>query len=161
MGAGKSGHACPAGALPVGQQIVGWVERFAKPIAAVRIMMGIASSGAHSRDPLAPPITHHDPNYACIVAREYRRSFRICYGFCSGYPAPTACTAEPGNRLLFDFDDVTPYYLGCLVTLRRKIRPGFRLVKCHCVVKVVPFDDGHALGSRGPVYLNNPSARGA
>ena len=32
---------CP-GDLPVGQQTVGWVERFAKPIAIVPIMMGIA-----------------------------------------------------------------------------------------------------------------------
>jgi hypothetical protein len=29
--------------LPVGQQIVGWVEPFAKPIAVVQYMMGIAS----------------------------------------------------------------------------------------------------------------------
>ena len=33
---------CP-GDLPVGQRIVGWVERFAKPIAIVQTMMGIAS----------------------------------------------------------------------------------------------------------------------
>jgi hypothetical protein len=45
--------------------------------------------------------------------------------------------------------------------LRRKIRPGFRLVKCHGVVKAVPFDDGRTLGSRASVYLNNASARGA
>jgi hypothetical protein len=34
----------------------------------------------------------------------------------------------PGNRLLFGFDDVPPYYLNCLVTLGCKVRPGFRLV---------------------------------
>jgi hypothetical protein len=43
VGASKSGHARPAGDLPAGQQIVGWVERFAKPVAIVRITMGIAS----------------------------------------------------------------------------------------------------------------------
>jgi hypothetical protein len=78
----------------------------------------------------------------------------------TGFEGASGAT-QPGNRLLLDFDDVTPYGPGCLVTLRRKIRPGFRLVKCHCVVKAVPFDDGHTLGSRGPVYLDNPSARGA
>jgi hypothetical protein len=39
---------CPSGVLmqPVGQQIVGWVEPFAKPIAFARSMMGIASAFA-------------------------------------------------------------------------------------------------------------------
>jgi hypothetical protein len=42
MGWTKGAINCP-GDLPVGQQIAGWVERFAKPIAVVRTMMGIAS----------------------------------------------------------------------------------------------------------------------
>jgi hypothetical protein len=63
----------------------------------------------------------------------------------------------PGNRLLFGFDDVPPYYLNCLVTLGCKVRPGFRLVECHCVIQAVPFDDARTLGRRPTLYLNNPS----
>jgi hypothetical protein len=63
----------------------------------------------------------------------------------------------PGNRLLFGFDDVPPYYLNCLVTLGCKVRPGFRLIECYCLIQAVPFDDGHTLGRRRTLYLNNPS----
>jgi hypothetical protein len=67
----------------------------------------------------------------------------------------------PGNRLLFGFDDVPPYYFNCLVTLGCKVRPGFRLVECHSVIQAVPFDDGRTLGRRPTLYLNNPSSCGA
>ena len=50
--------------------------------------------------------------------------------------------------LLFYFDDVPPYYLDCLVTLRREVCPGFRLVECHRVFQAVPLDDRYTLGSR-------------
>src|ERR1700687_5143368 len=77
------------------------------------------------------------------------------------FECPPRDAAGPGNRLLLNFDDVPPYYLGCLVTLGRKVRPGLRLVECHCVVQAVPFYDGRTLGSGPPLYLNNLSARGA
>jgi hypothetical protein len=67
----------------------------------------------------------------------------------------------PGKGLLLDFDDVTPYHLGCLVTLGCKVRPCFRLVERHCVIQAVPFDDGRTLGRRPALYLNNSSGRGA
>jgi hypothetical protein len=67
----------------------------------------------------------------------------------------------PGKALLFGFDDVPSYYLNCLVALRCKVRPGFRLVECHSVIQAVPFDDGRTLGSRPTLYLNNPSGCGA
>ena len=67
----------------------------------------------------------------------------------------------PGNRLLFGFDRVPSYHLGCPVTLGCKVRPGFRLVECHSVIQAVPFDDGRTLGRRPTLYLNNRSGRGA
>ena len=66
-----------------------------------------------------------------------------------------------GNRLLLDFDDVPPYCFVCFVTLGCEVRPGFRLVKCLCVAQAVPLDDGYSLGSRSPLYVFNPSGRGA
>ena len=72
-----------------------------------------------------------------------------------------ALQPAPGNRLLFGFDDVSPHYLNCLVTLGCKVRPGFRLVECHCVIQAVPFDDARTLRRRPTLYLNNPSGRGA
>ena|SRR5437879_4000989 len=65
------------------------------------------------------------------------------------------------NRLLFGFDDVPPYYLNRLLTLGCKVRPGFRLVECHCVIHAVPFDDAHTLWRGSTLYLNNPSGCGA
>ncbi len=47
---------CRAIKQPVRQQIVGWVEPFAKPIAVVRHMMGIASL---------------HPSYALLGSLEY------------------------------------------------------------------------------------------
>ena len=48
---------CP-GDLPVGQRFAGWVERFAKPIAIVQIVMGIAEFiiGRAFARPVGPPI---------------------------------------------------------------------------------------------------------
>jgi hypothetical protein len=35
------------------------------------------------------------------------------------------CVGQAAGRLLFGLDDVPPDSLGCLVTLRREVRPGF------------------------------------
>jgi hypothetical protein len=43
-----------------------------------------------------------------------------------------------GCRLVHRFDDVPPYRLNCLVTLRRKVGPGLRLVECLCLLKAIP-----------------------
>src|SRR5262249_52329235 len=42
------------------------------------------------------------------------------------------------NGLLFDFDDVPPNCFLTFVTLGRKVRPGFRFIKCQHVVHAVP-----------------------
>src|SRR6202140_820287 len=65
------------------------------------------------------------------------------------------------SRLLFHFDDVAPYRLLTLLTLRRQVGPCLRLVEGHCVVHAVPLDDGYILRSRRPPYGNNPSVHGA
>jgi hypothetical protein len=56
---------------------------------------------------------------------------------------------QPGSRsrLLFHFDDVPPYRLLSLLTLRRQVDPCLRLVEARCVVHAVPLDDGHSLRS--------------
>src|ERR1700704_2867960 len=74
---------------------------------------------------------------------------------------PSDGAGAVGNRLLLDFDDVPPYCFVCFVTLGCEVRPGFRLVKCLCVAQAVPLDDGYTLGSRSPLYVFNPSGRGA
>ncbi len=65
------------------------------------------------------------------------------------------------TRLIFHFDDVPPYLLLSLRTLRLQIGPCLRLVEGHCVVHAVPLDDGRILRSRRPLYGNNPSVQGA
>ena len=65
------------------------------------------------------------------------------------------------NILLLNFDDVAPYRLLSLVALGREVLPGFRLVERHCVVHAIPFDEGHMLGRRCPLYGNDTAAYGA
>ena len=74
---------------------------------------------------------------------------------------PSDGAGAVGNRLLLDFDDVPPYCFVRFVTLGCEVRPGFRLIKCLCVAQAVPLDDGYSLGSRSPLYVFNPSGRGA
>ena len=61
------------------------------------------------------------------------------------------------NGLLLHFDGIPPYYLICFVTLGLHVRPSFRFVKRHRVVKAVPFDDGDILGGRRSLYVCDPS----
>jgi hypothetical protein len=74
---------------------------------------------------------------------------------------PSDGAGTVGNKLLLDFDDVPPYGFVCFVTLGREVRPGLRLVKCLCVAQAVPLDDGYTFGSHSPLYVFNPSGRGA
>ena len=71
----KTRHACRQTARRANHlsrsccQSVGWVERFAKPITATKCNGWVSrslSSGAHSRDPLAPPILLADPDHRRI-----------------------------------------------------------------------------------------------
>src|SRR3984893_18541248 len=88
-----------------------------------------------------------------------------------GRPRLTQLASAPGTerlpqtgsrgRLLFHFDDVPPYRLLSLLTLRRQVGPCVGLVEGHCVVHAVPLDEGHILRSRRPLYGNNPSVQGA
>ena len=62
--------------------------------------------------------------------------------------------------LIHHFDGVPPDCLEGFVTLRRKVIPGFRFVKCLRLLQAVPLGDGYTLGSR-PLQCNNLSAASA
>lgn len=62
--------------------------------------------------------------------------------------------------LIHHFDGVPPDCLEGFVTLRRKVIPGFRFVKCLRLLQAVPLGDGYTLGSR-PLQCNNLSTASA
>jgi uncharacterized BrkB/YihY/UPF0761 family membrane protein len=53
---------------------------------------------------------------------------------------------QPRNGLSYGFDGVPPDCLDGLVTLRRKVIPGLRFVKCLRLFQAVPLGDGDTLG---------------
>jgi hypothetical protein len=68
----------------------------------------------------------------------------------------------PLTKSLQAFHDKNyPQYEILSPRLLAHLLPGFRLVKCHCVVQALPRDDGHILGSRRPLNVFNPSGHGA
>src|SRR4029077_20359812 len=66
---------------------------------------------------------------------------------CCRFLAPRAA-AGAREQATFRFRRRTADYLNCLLALGCKVRPGFRLVECHCVIQAVPFDDARTLGRR-------------
>jgi len=62
--------------------------------------------------------------------------------------------------LIHHFDGVPPDCFEGFVTLRRKVIPGFRFVKCLRLLQAVPLGDGYTLGSR-PLQCNNLSTASA
>src|SRR5438034_10617773 len=59
--------------------------------------------------------------------------------------------------LVHGFDDIPSYCLDCLVTLRCKVVPGFRLIKRLSLIETVPLGDGDAFWS-GPFHRNDLAA---
>src|SRR5260370_37118367 len=60
--------------------------------------------------------------------------------------------AGAGDLLIHGFDGVPSYGFGCLVTLRRKVLPSCRVVKCLRLIQAVPLGDGHAHGRRRALH---------
>jgi hypothetical protein len=56
------------------------------------------------------------------------------------------------HGLICDLDDVPPHCLDGLLTLGRKIIPGFGVVECLRLCQAVPLGNGHTLGSRTPLH---------
>ena len=59
----------------------------------------------------------------------------------------------PWDGLIHSFDGVPPDCLEGLVTLRCKVIPGLRFIKCLHLLQAVPLGDGDTLGSR-PLQCN-------
>ena len=47
--------------------------------------------------------------------------------------------ATLSSKLIQRFNDISPYRLDCLVTLRRKVGPSLRLVERLCLLDAIPF----------------------
>jgi hypothetical protein len=87
---------------------------------------------------------------------------RCCQLWADCVPQPS-----PGTSLIAHFDEVPPYCLDPLVTLRREVLVGFRVVECLRLrlrlrlLQAVPFVDANAFGRRRPFQCNNPSSGAA
>src|SRR5437016_1735206 len=63
--------------------------------------------------------------------------------------------------LVHRFDDVPPYRLDCLVTLRRKVSPSLRFIECRCLLNAIPLRKAHTVGRCCSLKRNYLSASGA
>src|SRR5690349_16386506 len=68
--------------------------------------------------------------------------------------------SDSDEGLVCGFDNIPSYRPECLISLGRKVVPGFRLIKCLCLLQGVPLGDGHTFGSR-PLQGNNLTTAGA
>src|SRR5438552_3074972 len=68
----------------------------------------------------------------------------------------SCATPTPAKSLIrCGFDGVRPRYLDCLITLRRKVLKGCRVLVCLRLLQAIPLGDGHTLG-RCPLECNDP-----